>query len=64
MYLIFIYFSINLLLLTSYVTSLIVYLVQTWSNFEQDVIDAATDQSRNRLRLCVHAGGRHFKHML
>jgi len=43
-YLIFTYFSINLLLLMSSVTSLIVHLMKTWSNFEQNVIDAATDQ--------------------
>jgi len=38
------YFSTNLLLLMSSATPLIVHLMQTWSNFEQDAIDAATDQ--------------------
>ena len=38
-------------------------LKQTWSDFEQNVIEAATDQWRDRLRSCVHAGGGHFEHM-
>jgi len=38
-------------------------LMQTWSNFEQDVIDAAIDQWRKRhSRSCVRAGGRYFEH--
>ena len=39
-------------------------LMQTWVDFGQNVIKAATDQWRDRLRSCVHAGGRHFEHML
>ena len=39
-------------------------LMQTWFDFEQNVIDAAIDQWRNRSRSCVHAGGGHFEHML
>jgi len=33
------------------------YLMQTWFDFEQTVIEAAIDQWRDRLRLCVRAGG-------
>jgi len=39
-------------------------LIQTWYDFEQNVIDAATDQWRDSLRSCVRAGGGHFEHML
>jgi len=37
-------------------------LMQTWSDFEQDVIDAAAHQWIDRLRSRGHTGGRHFKH--
>jgi len=40
------------------------WLMQTWVDFEQYVIEAAIDQWRNRMRSCVHAGGGHFEHML
>jgi len=38
-------------------------LMQTWFDFEQNVIKAAIDQWRNRLRLrsCVHASGGNFE---
>jgi len=39
-------------------------LMQTWFDFEQNVIKAAIDQWHDRLRLCVHAGGGNFEHML
>jgi len=39
-------------------------LMQTWFDFEQNVIKAVIDQWRNHLRSCVHAGGWHFEHML
>jgi len=39
-------------------------LTQTWVDFEQNVIEAAIDQWRDSLRLCVRAGGGHFEHML
>jgi len=41
-------------------------LTQTWVDFEQNVIKAELDQWRDRLRsrVCVFAGGGHFKHML
>ena len=39
-------------------------LTQTWFDFEQNIIDAATVKWRDRLRSCVHAGGGHFEHML
>jgi len=38
--------------------------MQTWVDFEQNVIKAAIDQWRDRLRSRVHAGGGHFEHML
>jgi len=38
--------------------------MQTWSDFDQDIINTAIDQQRGHLRSCVHAGGGHFKHML
>ena len=31
-------------------------LTQTWVDFEQNVIEAAIDQWRDRLRSCVYAG--------
>jgi len=40
------------------------HLMQTCFNFEQDMIDAAIDQWRDRLRSRVHAGGRHIVYML
>ena len=39
-------------------------LTQTWVDFEQNVIEAAIDQSRDRLRSRVRDGGGHFEHML
>jgi len=39
-------------------------LMQTWFDFEQNIIDAAIVQWRDRLRSCVSAGGGHFERML
>ena len=39
-------------------------LTQTWFDFGQNVIEAVTDQWRDRLRSRVHAGGGHCEHML
>jgi len=39
-------------------------LTQTWVDFEQNVIEAAIDQWRDRLRSCVHTGGGHFELLL
>jgi len=36
-------------------------LMQIWFDFEQNVIEAAIDQWRDRLRSCVHAGGGDFE---
>jgi len=33
-------------------------------DFGKNIIEAATDQWRDRLRSGVHAGGGHFEHML
>jgi len=38
--------------------------MQTWFDFEQNVIDAAIVKWRYHLRSCVSAGARHFEHML
>ena len=38
--------------------------MQTWFDFEQDIINAAIDQWRDRLRSCVRADGGHFERML
>jgi len=38
--------------------------IGTWVDFGQNIIKAAIDQWRDRLRSCVHAGGGHFEHML
>ena len=35
-------------------------LMQTWCDFDQDIINTAIDQQRGHLRSCVHAGGGHF----
>jgi len=39
-------------------------LMQTWFDFDQYIIGAATHQWREGLRSCVHAGGGHFEYML
>jgi len=38
--------------------------MQTWVDFEQNVIEAAIDLWRDRLRSRMRAGGRHFEHVL
>jgi len=38
-------------------------LMQTWSDFEQDVSDAWFDQLCDRLKLCTCGSG-HFEHLL
>ena len=35
-------------------------LSQTWVDFEQNVIEAATDQWRDSLRSCMRTGGGHL----
>jgi len=39
-------------------------LTQPWVDFEHNVIEAAIDQWHDSLRSCMHAGGKHFQHML
>jgi len=39
-------------------------LIKTWLNISQTVMDKATDKWGLRLRACVKAKGRHFKHSL
>ena len=38
--------------------------MQTRFDFQRNVIEAAIDQWRDRLRSCVRADGGHFEHML
>jgi len=38
-------------------------LMQTWFDFDQDIIDTAIDRC-GHLRSCVHDRGGQFKHML
>jgi len=39
-------------------------LMQTWVDFGKNVIEAAIDHWRDRLRQCVRPGDGHFEHML
>jgi len=39
-------------------------LMQTWVDFEKNVIEAAIDQWRDSLRSYIRAGGGHFEHVL
>jgi len=41
-----------------------VRLVEEWSLFSQNIVDAAVKQWRVRLRACVNADGGHFEHQL
>ena len=38
-------------------------LMQTWFDFDQDIIDTAIDQWRDHLRSCLRVGGGHFERM-
>jgi len=38
-------------------------LIAVWSDFQQDIIDTASDQWRKRLKACVRANGGHFEHL-
>jgi len=37
--------------------------MQTWFDYDHDIIDAAIDQWHDRQKPCVRAGGGHFEHM-
>jgi len=39
-------------------------LVEAWNSLQQNIIDAAINEWRKRLRACVHADGQHFEHLL
>jgi len=39
-------------------------LMQTWFDFEENVIQAGIDQWHHHLRSCVRGGSGHFEHML
>jgi len=38
--------------------------IEIWIGLEQNIIDTAINEWRKRLRACVRAKGRHFKHLL
>jgi len=38
--------------------------MQSWFDFDQDIIDATVDLWHDHLRPCVRASGGHFEHML
>jgi len=52
------------MLLTSSLTSLIVHLMQTLLDFEQDITDAVTDPWQDHLRSDVHGAGTLQTHAL
>ena len=39
-------------------------LIDIWNSLQQNVIDAAINEWRKRLRACVHADGQHCEHLL
>jgi len=39
-------------------------LIDVWNSLQQNVIDAAINDWRKRLRACTHADGQHFEHLL
>jgi len=39
-------------------------LIDVWNSLQQNVIDAAINEWRKRLRACVHADGQHFGQLL
>ena len=38
--------------------------VEIWIGLQQNIIDTAINEWRNRLRACVRVKGRHFEHLL
>ena len=46
------------------VDELMKQLVDIWIGLEQNIIDTAINEWRNRLRACVRAKGRHFEYLL
>jgi len=38
--------------------------VETWANFQQSVVDDATDQWQKRREARIHAEGVHYEHLL
>jgi len=40
------------------------HLIEAWNSLQQNVIDAAINEWRKRLRVCVHADRQHFEHLL
>jgi len=39
-------------------------LIDVWNSLRQNVIDAAINEWRKRLRACVHADAQHFEQLL
>ena len=46
------------------VDELMKLLVDIWIGLEQNIIDTAINEWRNRLHACVRTKGRHFEHLL
>jgi len=46
------------------VSSLKQWLIEVLCRLQQTVIDEAISELRERLRLCVRAGGAHFEHLV
>ena len=40
------------------------HLFEVWKSLQQNVIDAAINEWRKQLRVCVHADGQRFEHSL
>ena len=39
-------------------------LIDVWNSLRKNVIDAAINEWRKRLRACMHGDGQHFEHSL
>jgi len=39
-------------------------LIDVWNSLQQNVIDAAINEWRKRLRACAHEDGQHFEYLL
>jgi len=46
------------------VNHLMVRLIEEWCNLDHNIICAAVNHWRTRLRACVRADGGHFEHLL
>jgi len=46
------------------VSELKLRLIDVWNSLQQNAIDAAINDWRKQLRVCVHADGQHFGYLL